>query len=68
MEGYLIQLKADMLEELYWSSIEIEEEVFKDAYKMWREENTNYYSFEIWWNDQDTGITLERVFLNEIWI
>lgn len=69
MDGYLYQIIGDEVEELYWSSKELNEGSLRDAYKEW-EDSDNYEidCFEDWWNIGTSNIKIERVFVEEIFI
>ena len=67
MNGFLIQLKGEGIEELYWSSIEIEEEIINIGYTNWMSTFDDSL-FEDWWNTQNPDIQIERVFVTEIYI
>lgn len=67
MKGYLFQIKAYDIEELYWSPENIPEEFLQTAWKEYSL-NEEYDSFEEYWKDHSENIDLQRVFLTEIYI
>ena len=66
MKGYLIQLRADYVEELYWSKELIDLDLFKKAYHEWEDSDWVEDDFEEWWNQGTSEIKIERVFVDEI--
>jgi hypothetical protein len=68
MKGFLIQVTGDRIEELYWTPVEIEEEIFGIAYLNFATEDSEEENdFEEWWNSKNV-IQIERVFVTEILI
>jgi len=73
MEGYLIQIFGEGIEELYWTSEEIDDQEFKDLYKLWlnasEREDGEEFDFEEWWyHNPSVKGSLERVFIDEIYL
>ena len=66
MEGYLIQLRGDYVEELYWSKELIDLDLFKKAYQEWEDSDWIEDDFEERWNQGTSEIKIERVFVDEI--
>ena len=68
MKGYLIQLIDEDDQYLYWSPVEIEEEIIKVAWSYWSISPFDDMEFEDWWNRENDDIQIERVFVTEIYV
>jgi hypothetical protein len=71
MQGYLynINILSEEYEELYWSPIEINEDVLREEYRAFEIDIfSDEKGFEEWWNEKNKNFYIERVFLDNIYV
>lgn len=64
MEGYLFQLIENDVKALYWSPIDIKDELIKIAYQDCLDNTED--DFDDYWNENNKNIKIERIFVNEV--